>query len=157
VTRILEAALGVPLDWFVAALDPGFSVNYRLASVDVQPINCGEPRCYRTVIAVARDGGALFSAQGSPANRLAIAIVFNDGATSALAWSGNEAERSFEVESLAPPIAVNLDPLRVAQLDDDPLDQRWRSAVFPHARPLKSLAAWVVWLQHAALTYNILL
>lgn len=155
--RTLEAALGVPLDWFVAALAPGFRVNYRLVSVEAQSLNCGEPRCYRTAIAVARDGEALFAAKGSPATPLAIAVEFNDGATSMLAWSGNEAERSFVTESLSAPVAVTLDPGHVAQLDDHPLDQQWRAAAIPHPLPVKSLVAWVVWLQHAALTYNVLL
>jgi hypothetical protein len=61
------------------------------------------------------------------------------------------------VESGAAPVAVRLDPERRIRLDENWHDQQWRAGAVLAPAPIKSLAAWLVWLQNAALTCGVLL
>ena len=158
VGSVLEAALGVPLGWFFAALDPAFRVNYRLASVASVAADCGDQRCYRTVITVARDGPPLVSeASSSGSGEIAVQIEFEGAPPATIRWAGAEASRSFTIDTGHAPVAVTLDPGNVMRVDENLLDQRWRAERADHPAPIKSFAAWVIWLQNAALSYGVLL
>jgi hypothetical protein len=155
---VLESALGIPLDWFFAALAPDFRVNYRLGTIDSRSATCGNQHCYHTTIEVVRDGAAVFGDQAqSIAVPIVITIDFDNEPPSTIPWTGSDARRVFSVESPRAPTALALDPDRDIRLDDNPLDQRWRAIPGNRARPIKSLGAWVVWLQNAALSYGVLL
>lgn len=158
VAGLLEAALGVPLGWFFAALDPALHVNYRLASVTTRREACGGQVCHRVVVTVASDGPPLFANPAtSIVNPMPLRIDFTGAEPLTILWSGREATKTFTIESPHAPDSVVLDPHRAVRLDDNPLDQRWRATGAHHPRPAKSLAAWIVWLQNAALTYAVLL
>jgi len=149
VRAVLEAALAVPLDWFYAALEPGFTVNYALRSVATGPGECGGSPCHRTVLALARDGRRLLPVQ--------IGVAFDGGALSTLTWDGAEPRAQLTFESALPPSVIALDPDRRIVIDDNPLDQQWRAARSGRQRPVTFLASWLVWLQHAVLTSAVLL
>lgn len=157
VARLMEGSLGVPVGWFFATLDAGFHLNYRVTSVATRAETCGNQPCHRIAITVARDGHALY---GDPAAAIAspipLRIEFDGAAPSTIWWSGNEAIKTFTVDTELAPIAVTLDPERSIRLDDNRLDQRWMLRPALQPRPAKALAAWLVWLQHAALTYSAL-
>ena len=158
VRAVLEAALGVPLDWFFAALEPTFHVNFRLASVAIDPVNCGDQRCHRTAISVARDGSPLVSeAATSGPGQIAVRIEFEGGPPATIWWTGAESNRTFTIETELAPIAVTLDPANAMRVDENLLDQRWRAERADRRVPIKSFAAWVIWLQNAALSYGVLL
>jgi len=153
-----ESALAVPLDWFFAALDPAFSVNYSLSSVTTRPHTCDGQPCQETTIEVRRDGQALFRDGDLPSsNGLAIEIDFGGAQRSTLWWKGNDDSRRFTFHSASAPIAVTLDPERRVRVDTNALDQRWQAAPGNHARPTKLIAAWMIWLQNVALSYGVLL
>lgn len=157
VTAILEASLGVPVAWFMAALDPGFAVNHALMAVASRPATCAGDPCVRTTIDLAHEGAVLFPAGQRPSTfGVALRLDFGGGSSSTLWWSGRASER-IEVESGQPPVSVRLDPARAIRVDPNLHDQRWQQVEGPAARPVKSLAAWAVWLQHAVLTYAALL
>lgn len=158
VERLLEGALGVPVGWFFATLDSGFHLNYRITAVDIRAEACGSQRCHRTAITVARDGQPLYGdAERSIANPVPLVVEFGGAAPLTIWWSGREAVTTFNVESELAPVAVTLDPDRSVPLDDNPLDQGWMADRAQRPLPVKSFAAWIVWLQHAALTYGVLL
>jgi hypothetical protein len=158
VRAVLEAALGVPLGWLFAALDPAFHVNFRLVSVASVPVDCGDQRCNRIAITVARDGSPLVSeAARSGSGQIAMRIEFEGGPPATIWWTGAESSRSFTIDTELAPIAVTLDPENAMRVDENLLDQRWRAEPAGHRVPIKSLAAWVVWLQNAALSYGVLL
>jgi len=158
VERLLEGALGVPVGWFFTTLDVGFHLNYRVTSVDTRAQSCGNQPCQRTAITVARDGQPLYADPASSINNpIPLRIDFGNAAPSTIWWSGSDAIKTVVVESELAPIAVTLDPDRSIRLDDNRLDQRWMAEPGRHPRPVKPLAAWVIWLQHAALTYGVLL
>ena len=157
VRAVLEAALGVPLDWFFAALDPTFHVNFRLASVAVDPVDCGDQRCHRTAITVARDGSPLVSESPSGPGQIAVRIEFEGGPPATIWWTGAESNRTFTIDTELAPIAVTLDPGNAMRVDENLLDQRWRAEPADRRVPIKSFAAWVIWLQNAALSYGVLL
>ena len=155
----LEASLGIPLDWFFAALEPGFRVNYSIASVATRQADCPQSPCHRTEIVVVRDGQPLFPERSRPfAEQIPIRIDFGGGAQPAtLWWSGAEATRTFSTETGLAPAAVTLDPAHAVRLDSNWLDQQWRAEPANYPLPVKSFASWLVWLQNAALTYGVLL
>jgi hypothetical protein len=159
IRALLETGLGIPLDWFFAALDPGFRINYSLASVNSREADCGQSRCYRTEIEVVRDGQVLFPEPARPfGEQIPIRVDFGGGAQPAtLWWSGADARRTFTIETGLAPAAVSLDPAFAVRLDSNRLDQRWRAEPAQHPAPIKSFASWVIWLQNAALTYGVLL
>lgn len=153
----LESSLGVPVAWFLAALEPDFRVDHTLVAVASEAVSCGNDRCFRSTIDVARTGAALFPDAGrSGALRIAIEIDFGTRPTSTIWWDGEERAR-LTVESGAAPLAVRLDPGREISLDADQHDHQWRAAPAPAPRPIKALASWLVWLQNAALSYAVLL
>jgi hypothetical protein len=156
---VLETVLGIPLDWFFAALDPGFRVNYSIASVNSRQAECAQSACYRTDIVVARDGQPLFPEPARPfGEQIPIRIDFSGGAQPAtLWWSGAESRRTFTIETGLAPAAVSLDPDHAVRIDPNWLDQQWRAEPANHPAPIKFFASWVIWLQNAALTYGVLL
>lgn len=157
VAGVLERALAVPLDWFFAVLEPAFRVNFRLASVDARQITCGQRNCYRTTVAVARDGDPPF-AEGAGAMTGLIPIRVGFGSeSSTIQWTGLDTARSFILESEAAPLDVTVDPAHLVRLDENWLDQRWRADRPAPSPPIRAFAAWLVWLQDAALTYGGLL
>jgi hypothetical protein len=154
----LEATLGVPLGWFFAALDPGFRVNFRLVSVESASADCNGERCYRTAITVARDGSPLFpEATSSVSAQIELRIEFASGPPASIWWTGAEPSRTFTVDTGIAPIAVTLDPGNAMRVDGNHLDQRWLADRPDRKTPIKSFAAWLVWLQNAALSYGVLL
>ena len=158
VQALLESALGIPVQWALDAIDPGVRINYALARVESNQETCGSERCYRTSITVVRHGAQIFpDASSSGALSIPIALDFANATPSRLAWDGTDASKTFVVESGLPPSAITLDPDRVIQLDENWHDQQWRASPSPVRRPIKAIAAWLVWLQNAAITYGLLL
>lgn len=155
---LLESALGVPADWFFAALAEGVHINYALDTVESREGRCDAGPCYTTTVAVARHGAALWpDASSSGELRIAIDVDFGAGAPMRLKWDGRAAAAQFQIESRVPPATVRLDPGRRLRLDEDWHDQQWRAGRAPAPVPVKSIAAWLVWLQNASLTYGLLL
>lgn len=149
VRAILETALAIPLDWFFAALDATSPINYALDAVTVEPRQCPSGPCQQTTMQLRRQG------QLRMPTGVDIAIELGSAQRSLVTWRDDEREKALVVESGLPPTAITIDPDRRIQLDDNPLDQRWRSTINAR-RPIKSFAAWVVWLQNAVLTYGAL-
>lgn len=157
IESLLEGALGIPVGWFFATLDSSFYLNYRVTSVEINDEACGNQTCHRTNITVARQGRPLYGELAQLiANPIPLRIEFVNAAPATIWWNGSDAVRTFAIESGLPPSAVTLDPDRSIRLDENRLDQRWIAEPAPRSRPVKSLAAWVIWLQHAALTYGVL-
>jgi hypothetical protein len=148
VKDVLESSLAVPLDWFFAALDPAFTVNYRLQSVVTGPHQCEGSPCHETTVSVTREGPPLVP--------MPIVVTFGADQQSTIWWAA-EPSREFTFHSGMAPVSVTLDPERRVRLDGDPLDQHWLAERPTRARPIKTLASWVVWLQHAMLNYDALL
>lgn len=153
----LAASLGVPVGWFFAALAPDFHVNYSLGAVASEAATCGLEPCVRTTIDVVRDGAVLFPNQAlAGTSQIELRLDFDHDQAATFWWSGRQSER-LTIESATAPVAVRLDPNRVIVVDSDRLDQEWHAAPRPAPRPTKALAAWLVWLQDAVMTYTTLL
>ncbi|HYB95526.1 MAG TPA: hypothetical protein VEC39_11160 [Vicinamibacterales bacterium] len=150
----LESALGIPLDWVTAAMRPDFSVNYTLTEVATRTDQCDGQPCHETTWTISRKGPPLFTqfADGIP-----IVLEFGPELRSTVWWRDNESNRQFTVRSGVAPTTVTLDPERRVRLDGNAIDQQWRADGGTRTRPMRSLTAWLVWLQHAVLTYGVLL
>lgn len=146
---MLASTTAIPLDWFRAPIaDPLAPVDDAIVSVETGTADCAPQPCFRTTVTVARTGKA-------PGLTIPLRVDFGD-ASSTFWWDGRT-PGVFAFESGSAPSAVTLDPDRLSQLDANPLNQRWRATPVDHPRPIKTLASWAIWLQHAALTYAALL
>lgn len=151
VRQIMEAALGVPLDRFFRSMQGDDVVNYSLTSVSTERRDCGGTACYQTTLGVRRAGNTLFPPS------VDILVEFTGEQRSTLSWPRDAAESTLTFESGMPPAVITVDPEHRVHLDDNLLDQRWRAGASAAARPIKTLAAWAIWLQNAVLTYTVLL
>jgi hypothetical protein len=153
-------ALGQDVSWlFEPALDPSSKWSYAITGMTVEA--CQPQPCHRARVDVARLGTAVFSGRAEPrvgeffsGDAIAIQASFDDGQTASVDWDGRDQARTFTFEGTAPVTGVRLDPSRVMLVDDNWLDQSRVVNGATNAPVLKWISRWVIWLQHAMLTYS---
>ncbi len=158
--RILGDALGQDVAWlFEPALDPAATWSYAITGVVEDA--CQPQPCSRTRVAVVRLGSAAFTGQSDArageflsGDALQIRARFADGQLSTAAWDGRDQERTFTFEGPAAVTEVRLDPASAMLVDDNWLDQARVLNGATNAPVVKWISRWVIWLQHAMLTYN---
>lgn len=166
VSQTMGAAAGRDLTWFVAeALDSTQRIDYRLDDLASAPDSgaCPSP-CYRTRVTVRRLGNGVFSGTSraplgpfEAGHGIELRVVFADERSVVAHWDGRDPERLFEFHSAAPAAVAQLDPDGVLLLDPTPLDHTLRSDPGTNVPVAKWLVRWGTWLQHAMLTYAMLI
>ena len=146
---VMSAALGHDLSSLSNALEGNAAVDYSLAAVATG--TCARPSCQTVRITVARWGDPL-----AGPDRLAIEAEFADGQRIETAVDGKAASPVVEFESASPIAAVRLDPKRTIADEVNRVNNEWLAAPATNVPIVKWVARWVVWLQHAALTYSAL-
>lgn len=158
--RILSAATGYPLSWFLApALDPTRHFTYALGAVSTHACDAGS--CFRTDVEVTNRGTAAFSGTDTPpigtygsGDALELRVTFADGQAVSARWDGRAASKTFAFDSTAPPQAIELDPSRVLLLDRNHLDDAWLARPGTEVPLAKWIAWWLIWIQDAAISYS---
>lgn len=142
--KLLEDATGRPLAAvFDAAI--GAPTDHRVLGVsEIDSPSCRPPACRTTQVSIARGGGVPLP--------LTLRVTFADGTIATSLWNGTEEHVTFE--SAAPAIRAELDPDRVWLLDANYADNTFETNRSTNVPVVKWLARWVVWMQHAMLTYS---
>jgi hypothetical protein len=150
---VLAEQRGVPMQWFVRDLvRGGNTIDYAVAGVQSD----GVDGTTRTTVTVHRRGG-VFAGSDAPgqAGSVPLLIRFEDG-SEVRSFVDGRAERSAAAfDSSSPARSATIDPDLVMLIDAD----RSNNARFPHGAPrdpigLRLVLNWVIWLQHAMLTYT---
>lgn len=158
--RILSAATGYPLSWFLApALDPTRHFIYALGAVSTRACDAGP--CLRTEVEVINRGTAAFSGTDTPpagaygsGDALELRVTFADGQSVSARWDGRAASKTFAFDSAVPAQAIELDPSRVLLLDRNHLDNAWLARPRTGVPFAKWIAWWLIWVQDAAISYS---
>lgn len=161
VQQIISSATGEDLEWFFAqAFDPTKHFDYALAQFSSQ----SSAGTFRTRVTAVRRGEAMFTGRTRPpegpfesGDAMELRVTFADGQQVIDRWDGRQASRVFEFESASPAVEAYLDPNRTLLLDDNYLDNRRMTTPSHNIAVAKWTARWVMWLQHAMLTYGALL
>lgn len=163
---VISAAAGQDLSWlFEIASDRSRRVEYRLERFVSEPstsLRCAAP-CYHTRVVVTRLGNTAFSGSSLPrvgafeaGAAVTLSVQFHDGQQLRERWDGRDETRQFEFQSSSPAAVVQLDPDGFLLLDSNRLDHRQVSEPSSNVPLGKWLVRWATWLQHAMLTYAML-
>jgi len=162
IDRVLSSAIGYPVSWLMQPARAGGTFDYALGAVSSSP--CEGRACWRTTIVVSNRGDTPFTGVDDvPLGRyeqgdaLQLLVRFDGGAEATARWDGRASSRTFEFESAAPPVEVQLDPAGLLLLDCNPLDHSWRAQADTSVPLSKWIAWWVLWVQDLALTHTALL
>lgn len=167
VEETLSAAVGQPLSWFFsAAFDPSRRLDYAVAGVSTAraATPCPDGPCYRTEATVVRRGNVAFTGTDrSPlggyeaGDALELRVTFADAQVSSVRWDGRLESKTFAFDSPAPAVTVELDPESILLSDANRLDDAWATRTTTNVPLRKWVAWWLLWVQHAALSYGALL
>ena len=167
VEQTIAAAAGQPLSWFFsAAFDASNRLDYAVAGVSTAraATPCPDGPCYRTEVTVARRGNVAFTGTDrSPldgyeaGDALELRVRFADDQVSSVRWDGRIESKTFAFDSPAPAVRVELDPESILLSDANKLDDAWTTRTTTNVPLRKWVAWWLLWLQHAALSYGALL
>jgi hypothetical protein len=138
-----SAASGRDLTWFFDAVYRSASTfDYAVQHVTSAPADDGS---VDSTVVVRRAGSGVFP--------VAVRVAFEDGGAVVEDWDGQAEWRAFRYRRASRIATVAIDPDRVLLLDVNTTNNTWT------ARPRAAEAAsrwslrWLVWLQHALLTY----
>lgn len=162
---VISAAAGEDLTWFFdIAFDGRRTVEYAIAGFGSSPASsCAAAPCFTTQVILKRLGNAAFS--GSSRDRvgrfdsgtaIGLRVGLESGQIMTARWDGRDDERTFLFESPTPGIAAQLDPDGVLLLDPNRQDHWWRLQAASNVSIAKWVARWSVWLQHAMMSYAML-
>ena len=160
VTAAIGEALGQDVSWlFEPALDLSTRWSYAITGATFE--GCQPQPCTRARVDVARLGAAVFTGRSQPrvgefqsGDAIQVQVRFADGQSASAWWDGRDQARAFTFEGAAPVIDVRLDPAMVMLVDDNWLDQARVVNGATNAPIAKWIGRWVIWLQHAMLTYS---
>lgn len=161
IVNTISQTAGQDVAWLFAAGED--DLNYSVASVVSAIIDECRIDCHDTVVTVTRAGAGSFPGRAEPrvgefdsGDALELRVEFRDGPATSVRWDGRDRARSFRFRGPSPATAAYLDPVRQFTFDGNLLD----NAVVPPARtnvPVRKWSArWLVWLQHAMLSYGYL-
>ena len=163
---VISAAAGQDLTWFFdLAFDANQRVEYGIARFVTAPAteNCASTPCFTTQVTLQRMGNAAFT--GTSRNRVGdyeaghgvvLQVQFDDGQATTTTWDGRDETRVFEFESSTPAAIVQLDPDGALLLDPQTQDHRRVRHAGTNVPIAKWIARWSVWLQHAMMSYAML-
>jgi hypothetical protein len=162
---VISAAAGQDLSWFFAiAFDASQHLDYGIGQFVTAPAttSCTTP-CFTTRVTLQRTGSAIFS--GASRDRVGayeagdgvvLQVLFDDGQVATSTWDGRDETRNFEFVSAAPAASVRVDPEGTLLLDSDTQDHVRLRDPQTNVPIVKWLARWSVWLQHAMMSYAML-
>jgi hypothetical protein len=153
---------GLDLSWFFAPVfASGRRFDYGVESIvsELQPAaQAGAPH-YRTRVVLRRYGDALFtgtSAQPispfSAGRGVELSVRFADGAEQVDYWDGRADRQTFEYDSPSRAVAAVVDPRRVIALDANRTNNS-RTVASRTNLATRWSTQWMLWLEHALLSY----
>jgi hypothetical protein len=131
--------------------------DYAVAAVSSAPSPGGD---FETTVTVARLGDGLFTGTSAPrvgpfesGRGLAFAVQFADGERIVDRWDGRDATRTFVYRSRAAAVSATIDPERTLMLDVNRTNNSRTLAPQSGTAATRWAGRWMVWLEHALLTY----
>jgi hypothetical protein len=159
---VASASSGQNLSWLLdQAL--GGPATFDYAVTDFSSVSNADGR-FDTRVVVSRLGAGVFSGASSPrvgpyesGRGITMAVVFADGERAIDAWDGRDERKVFEYRSASRAQSATVDPDRKLLLDinqtNNSLTMSPRSAV----AATRWAARWMLWLEHALLSYGALI
>jgi hypothetical protein len=156
--RVASAASGEDLSWlFVQTFGGSAIFDYRVAELASRSAPDG---AFETTVTVARDGDGLFTGATAPrvgrfesGRGMTLRVSFADGEDVRDTWDGRDARRTFEYRSPARAVSAAVDPDGVVALDVKRIANSRTLEPRAAVASRRWAARWLVWLEHALLTY----
>lgn len=156
---VLAEQRGVSIDWFVRDLVRSSEpIDYAVS--EFSSVESGAT--FRTAITIDRRGAGVFAAtdrdrSAGPARSVQVLARFADLSESRAFVDGRDERTELVFVSHAPAVSAMIDPDEVVLIDAEPANNGRLLADPPADRTgLRLVINWVIWLQHAMLTYTAL-
>ena len=156
--RTASAASGQDMSWLLApAFGGNATYDYAITALSSAPWPGGG---FKTTVTAARLGDGLFTGTAAPrigafesGRGLALATVFADGECFIDRWDGRDATRTFVYRSRAAAVSATIDPDRALVLDVHRTNNSRSLAPQSETAATRWAGRWMLWLEHALLTY----
>ena len=156
--RVASATAGQDLAWLLGpALGGSATFDYAVGGLRSVPRGDGR---FETTVVVERRGDGVFAGASAPrqgpfesGRGVTVEVVFEDGERAVDAWDGRDVRREIVYRSRSRAASATVDPDQRILLDVNRTNNSW--TVEPHAATAATRWAlrWMVWLEHAILTY----
>jgi hypothetical protein len=154
---VLAEQRGVSIDWFVRDLVRSSEpIDYAVGEFS----SVESDATFRTAITIDRRGAGVFAAtdrdrSAGPARSVQVLARFADLSESRAFVDGRDERSELVFVSHAPAVSAMIDPDEVVLIDAEPANNGRLLADPPADRTgLRLVMNWVIWLQHAMLTYT---
>jgi hypothetical protein len=156
--RVASASSGQNLSWL---LDQAFggSATFDYAVTGVSSVS-NAAGGFDTQVVVARLGDGEFTGASAPrvgpfesGRGVRVAVVFADGERVVDAWDGRDTRKTFAYRSASRAESATVDPERTLLLDINRTNNSRSEASHGSAAATTWAARWLLWLEHALLTY----
>lgn len=159
--RAASATTGQDLAWMLEPMLRGTAIyDYAVAELTSRPASGGG---FETAVTVERRGDGLFTGSTAPrvgpfesGRGLTIAVAFDDGERVIDTWDGRDSRKTLRYRSPARAASATIDPDRKLVLDVHTTNNS--RAIAPKAGTAAAhwSLRWMLWLEHALLTYGAL-
>jgi hypothetical protein len=156
--RVASATAGQDLTWLLGPTLGG-SATFDYAVAGLRSV-AGADGLFDTTVVVERRGDGVFAGASAPrqgpfesGRGVMIEVMFDDGERAVDAWDGRDIRKEFVYRSRSRAASATVDPEARILLDVNRTNNS--STVAPHAASAATRWAlrWMVWLEHALLTY----
>jgi hypothetical protein len=159
--RVASASSGQNLSWLLdQALGGPATFDYAVTGISSVSNAAGG---FDTRVVVARLGDGEFTGTSAPrvgpyesGRGVSLTVVFADGERVADAWDGRDGEKTFLYRSASRAESATVDPERKLLLDLNRTNNSRREASPAGAAATRWAARWMLWLEHALITYGAL-
>ena len=156
--RVVSDASGYDLSWFFDQTLEGHAVfDYSVAELASARGASGK---FETNVVVARLGDGVFTGTRTPrvgsmesGRGMTLLVSFADGARSIERWDGRDERKTFSYRSDSPAVSATVDPDRVLVLDFNRTNNSRTLVPQTGAAATSWAARWLLWFEHAVLTY----
>ena len=158
--RTVSAAASQDLSWFFVQTLAGSAVfDY---SVEELTSVAAESGGFETTVVVARRGDGLFTGTNAPrvgpyesGRGMTLLVSFADGERALERWDGRDARKTFAYRSPSRAVSAAIDPDRTLMLDIHGTNNS-RMLTTNGTAAARWAARWMLWLEHALLTFSAL-
>ena len=158
--RVASAATGQDLSWLFAQTLGGSAVlDYAIA--ELTSVH-GPAGGFDTTVVAARLGDGAFTGSSAPrvgpfesGRGLTVLVTFADGERVAEHWDGRDARQTFGYRGPSRAVSATIDPNRSLLLDVNRTNNSRMVTSTSGAAATRWAARWMMWLEHALLTYSL--
>jgi hypothetical protein len=159
--RVVSDASGYDLSWFFDQTLEGQAVfDYSVAEMASVRGTSGK---FETSVVAARLGDGLFTGTSTPrvgsfesGSGMTLVVTFADGARAVDRWDGRDPRKTFAYRSDSPALSAVIDPDRVLVLDVNRTNNGRKLALEDGTTATSWATRWMLWFEHALLTYGAL-